>query len=51
MNIDPVLGEIAERVEAGVRLGQEDCIVLATHPDLLTVGQIANLGPSACTAT
>ena len=43
MNIDPKLREIADKVEAGVRLGLDDGMLLSTHPDLLTVGQIANL--------
>ncbi len=42
MNIDPKLREIADKVEAGVRLGLDDGVLLSTHPDLLTVGQIAN---------
>ncbi len=43
MNIDPKLREIADKVEAGVRLGLDDGMLLSTHPDLLTVGQIANV--------
>src|SRR5271157_161045 len=42
MNIDPKLREIADKVEAGLRLGFDDGMLLSTHPDLLTVGQIAN---------
>ena len=43
MNIDPKLHEIAEKVEAGVQLSFDDGILLSTHPDVLTVGQIANI--------
>ena len=43
MNIDPELREIADKVEAGVRLDFDDGMVLSTHPDVLTVGQIANV--------
>ncbi len=43
MTIDPQLREVAEKVEAGVRLGFDDAMLLSTHPDVLTVGQIANL--------
>jgi len=43
MNIDPQLREIEEKVEAGVRLGFDDGMLLSTHADLLTVGQIANV--------
>jgi aminodeoxyfutalosine synthase len=42
MNIDPKLREISDKVEAGVRLGLDDGMLLSTHPDLLAVGQIAN---------
>ena len=42
MNLDPKLREIADKVEAGVRLGFDDGMLLSTHPDLLSVGQIAN---------
>ena len=42
MNIDPQLQEIADKVEAGVRLDFDDGMLLSTHPDVLTVGQIAN---------
>ncbi|MEI8375405.1 MAG: aminofutalosine synthase MqnE [Planctomycetota bacterium] len=43
MNIDPKLREIADKVEAGVRLGSDDGMLLSTHSDILTVGQIANV--------
>ena len=42
MNIDRELQEIADKVESGVRLGFDDAMLLSTHPDVLTVGQIAN---------
>ena len=42
MNIDPQLQDVADKVEAGVRLDFDDGMLLSTHPDVLTVGQIAN---------
>ena len=32
-----------DKVEAGVRLTFDDGMLLSTHPDVLTVGQIANV--------
>lgn len=37
-----MLGEIAEKVEAGISLSHEDGCFLFEHPDLLAIGSIAN---------
>lgn len=39
---DPTLAEIAQRVDAGARLGRADGIALFQSPDLLGVGWLAN---------
>src|SRR5271154_1864678 len=41
--LDPDLARIAKRVEAGERIGRDDGMVLATHPDLTSIGAIANV--------
>ena len=41
--MDSKLQEIADKVQAAQRLSFDDGMVLSTHPDVLAVGQIANV--------
>jgi len=41
--VDPALAPVAERVLAGDRLDSDEGLLLATTPDLLGVGRMANL--------
>jgi aminodeoxyfutalosine synthase len=41
--LDPVFQAIHEKVKAGERLSREDGLLLAEHPDLTSIGYLANI--------
>ena len=51
MNIDPKLREIADKVEAGVRLGRDDGLLLSRTPTCSPSARLPTWPASGCMAT